>query len=72
MIERQQQEPRGLISPVVRFKSLFPYALRYSSKHQKLDCLVLGTYVFPLAMFFLAIATQYFPDLSSGFRFKES
>jgi hypothetical protein len=73
MIERQQQESRGLISPVVCFnRSLFPYALRYRLKNQKIDCLVLGTYVFPLAMFFLVFATQYFPNLNFGFRFKES
>jgi hypothetical protein len=72
MIERQQQEPRGLISPVVCFKKAcfrMPYGTVQTSK---LDCLVLGTYVFPLAMFFLAFATQYFPDLNSGFWFKES
>jgi hypothetical protein len=32
----------------------------------------LGTYLFPLAMFFLAFATQYFADLNSAFWFKES
>jgi hypothetical protein len=72
MIKRQQQEPSGLISPVFRFKEAcfrMPYGTDQTSK---VDCLVLGTYVFPLAMFFLAIATQYFPDLSSGFWFKES
>jgi hypothetical protein len=34
--------------------------------------LIVGTYLFPLAMFFLAFATQYFSDLNSDFWFKES
>jgi hypothetical protein len=73
MIERQQQEPRGLIFPVVCFISGACFRMPYGTvQASKLDCLVLGTYVFPLAMFFLAFATQYFPDLSSGFWFKES
>ena len=76
MIERQQQEPRGLISRVFRSISRagfrMPYGTVLSTKAKKLDCLVLGTYVFPLAMFLLVFATQYFPDLSSGFWFKES
>jgi hypothetical protein len=38
----------------------------------KLGCLSLGIYVFPLAVFFLAFATQYFLDLNSDFWFKES
>lgn len=73
MIERQQQEPRGLISPVVCSISRAGFRMPYGTAlTSKLNCLVLGTYAFPLAMFFLAFATQYSPALSAGFWFKES
>jgi hypothetical protein len=35
-------------------------------------CWIVGTYLFPLAMFLLAFATQYFSDVSSDFWFEES
>ena len=62
-----------LLSPSFRSnraRSLLPKGTVVDST--KWFILILGTYLFPLAMFFLVFATQYFPDLSSAFWFKES